>query len=102
MAALRRRVRVRANKKVSLTFWTVVAPNRAEVEAAVGHLDHADAFQRQAMLAWTRSQVQTRHIGLSLADAANVQKLASYLIYPDPFLRQSADAIASRPSAAMT
>src|SRR5690606_25953851 len=76
VAALRRRVRVRANKKVSLTFWTVVAPNRAEVEAAVGRLDHPGGFQRQATLAWTQSQVQTRHLGLSLADAANVQKLA--------------------------
>jgi cyclic beta-1,2-glucan synthetase len=93
--ALRRRVRVRANKKLSLTFWTVVGANRAEVETAIGRLDHPEGFQRQAMLAWTRSQVQTRHMGLSLADAANVQKLASYLIYPDPFLRQSADAIAS-------
>ena len=93
--ALRRRVRVRANKKVSLTFWTVVGANRAEVEAAVGRLDHPEGFQRQAMLAWTRSQVQTRHMGLSLSDAANVQRLASYLIYPDPFLRQSAEAIGS-------
>ena len=47
------------------------------------------------MLAWTRSQVQTRHIGLSLTDAANVQKLARYLIYPDPFLRLPAQSIAS-------
>ena len=93
--ALRRRIRVRANKKVSLTFWTVVGANRAELETAVGRLDHQESFERQSMLAWTRSQVLTRHIGLSLADAANVQKLASYLIYPDPFLRQPAEAIAS-------
>src|SRR5690606_21728675 len=31
--ALRARVRVPARKKVSLTFWTVVAANRADVEA---------------------------------------------------------------------
>lgn len=93
--ALRRRIRVRANKKVSLTFWTVVGANRAEIETIMHRLDHQESFPRQAMLAWTRSQVLTRHIGLNLADAANVQKLASYLIYPDPFLRQPADAIAS-------
>jgi cyclic beta-1,2-glucan synthetase len=93
VVALRRKVRVRANKKVTLTFWTIVGANRAELEAMVNRLDHQESFQRQAMLAWTRSQVLTRHIGLSLADAANVQKLASYLIYPDPFLRQPAEAI---------
>ncbi|UVK37461.1 protein ndvB [Mesorhizobium sp. AR10] len=95
VAALRRQVRVPANKKISLTFWTVVGANRAELEEAVARLDHPESFARQAMLAWTRSQVQTRHLGLSLTDAANVQKLARYLIYPDPFLRLPAESIAS-------
>ncbi|CAM5401201.1 cyclic beta-1,2-glucan synthetase [Aquamicrobium terrae] len=95
VAALRRRVRVPANKKISLTFWTMVGSNRAELEEAVSRLDHAESFARQAMLAWTRSQVQNRHLGLSLTDAANVQKLARYLIYPDPFLRVPSDVIAS-------
>ena len=95
IAALRRRVRVPANKKISLVFWTMVGAGRAELEEAMSRLDHAESFARQAMLAWTRSQVQTRHMGLSLTDAANVQKLARYLIYPDPFLRLPAEAIAS-------
>ncbi len=95
VAALRRQVRVPANKKISLTFWTAVGANRAELDEAIARLDHQESFARQAMLAWTRSQVQTRHLGLSLADAANVQKLARYLIYPDAFLRLPADSIAS-------
>ncbi|MHA6684796.1 GH36-type glycosyl hydrolase domain-containing protein [Mesorhizobium sp. A556] len=95
VASLRRHVRVPANKKTSLTFWTVVGANRAEMESAIARLDHPESFSRQSMLAWTRSQVQTRHLGLSLADAANVQKLARYLIYPDAFLRLPADAIVS-------
>ncbi|RJG45648.1 glucoamylase family protein [Mesorhizobium sp. DCY119] len=93
--ALRRRVRVPANKKVSLTFWTIVGANREEIDGTMTRLDHAESFSRQAMLAWTRSQVQTRHLGLSLADAANVQKLARYLLYPDPFLRVPAETVAS-------
>ncbi|HEY4192708.1 MAG TPA: protein ndvB, partial [Mesorhizobium sp.] len=95
VASLRRQVRVAANKKISLTFWTVVGANRKEMEDAVARLDHPESFSRQAMLAWTRSQVQTRHLGLSLADAANVQKLARYLLYPDPFLRVPAETIAA-------
>ena len=94
VAALRRRVRVPANKKISLTFWTVTGGNRTELDEAIARLDHAESFARQSMLAWTRSQVQTRHMGLSLTDASNVQKLARYLIYPDPFLRLPSDAIA--------
>ena len=95
IASLRRQVRVPANKKISLTFWTVVGANRTELEEAINRLDHQESFARQAMLAWTRSQVQTRHMGLSLTDAANVQKLARYLIYPDAFLRLPAESLAS-------
>ncbi|MBN9250884.1 MAG: protein ndvB, partial [Mesorhizobium sp.] len=95
VAALRRRVRVPANKKISLTFWTCVGANRTELEDAVNRLDHPESFARQAMLAWTRSQVQTRHLGLSLADAAIGQQLARYLIYPDSNLRLPSEAIIS-------
>ena len=95
VAALRCRVRVPAGKKISLTFWTIVGSGRQEIDDAMSRLDHPESFQRQAMLSWTRSQVQTRHVGLSLADAANVQKLARYLLYPDPAMRASTEAIGS-------
>jgi cyclic beta-1,2-glucan synthetase len=91
--ALRAKVRVPARKKVALTFWTIVAANREDVEQETRRFLHPDSFQRQAMLAWTRSQVQTRHVGLSLAEAAGVQKLARYLLYPDPALRAPAETI---------
>ncbi|MBL8582198.1 MAG: protein ndvB, partial [Rhizobiaceae bacterium] len=93
--ALRRRVRVPARKKAILTFWTVVGAERKEVEECIGRLEHAESFARQSMMAWTRSQVMTRHIGMSLADAANVQKLARYLVYPDSHLRAPPEAIAA-------
>src|SRR5690606_9341914 len=93
--ALRARVRVPARKKVVLTFWTIVAANRPDVEQEMKRFLHPDSFRRQAMLAWTRSQVQTRHVGLSLAEAAGVQKLASRLLYPDPTLRAPAETVAA-------
>ena len=77
VVALRRRVRVPRQQEGSLTFWTVVGAEPRRGRGDDGWLDHPEGFPRQAMLAWTRSQVQTRHMGLSLADAANVQKLAS-------------------------
>lgn len=93
--AIRCSVRVPAGKKVSVTFWTLAAASRDELDAAVTRCDHPESFQRQATMAWTRSQVQTRHVGLSLAEAAGVQRLARYLIYPDPALRASQELIAS-------
>ena len=93
--SLRRQVRVPARKKVSVTFWTIVGTTRQEVEETMARLQHPDGFSRQMMLSWTRSQVQTRHCGLSLGDAANVQRLARYLLYPSPFMRLPAQALAA-------
>ncbi|QPC88131.1 protein ndvB [Mesorhizobium sp. NBSH29] len=95
VASIRRKIRVPSRKKVTLTFWTVVGANREEVDDTISRLDHREAFSRQAMLSWTASQVQTRHIGLTLTQAANVQKLARYLLYPDPSVRAQADTIAA-------
>ncbi|MBX3596084.1 MAG: protein ndvB [Rhizobiaceae bacterium] len=92
--ALRCKVRVPANKKVTVTFWTVVGKDKAEVENSYALLNHTDSFQRQSTLSWTRSQVQTRHCGLSLSDAANVQKIAGYLLYPERNLRMPPETIA--------
>lgn len=93
--ALRCTVRVPARKKVSLAFWTVVAANRDDIESEAARHMHNEAFQRQAMLAWTRSQVQTRHVGLSLTEAAGVQRLARFLLFPDPALRVPAATLAT-------
>ncbi|MBX3574732.1 MAG: protein ndvB [Mesorhizobium sp.] len=93
--SLRRRIRIPAHRKVSVTFWTIAAADRGQLEEAIVRLDHAESFARQSMHAWTRSQVQTRHLGFSLEDAANVQKLARYLLYPHPALRAAPETIAS-------
>jgi cyclic beta-1,2-glucan synthetase len=91
--ALRCKVRIPARKKVQLTFWTIVAANRQDVEQEARKFAHPESFQRQSMLAWTRSQVQTRHVGLSLSEAAGVQKLARYLLFPEPALRAPSETI---------
>lgn len=93
--ALRAKVRVPARKKVTLTFWTLVAANRADVEEATRRFVHSESYERQETLAWTRSQVQTRHVGITLWEAAVVQKLARYLLFSDPALRAPAETIAS-------
>jgi cyclic beta-1,2-glucan synthetase len=93
--ALRAKVRVPAHKKISLTFWTLVAANRTDVEEETQRFLHSQSYERQAMHAWTRSQVQTRHVGISLAEAAGVQKLASHLLFPQTTLRAPAETIAS-------
>lgn len=85
--SLRRTVRVPAGKKVSVVFWTIAAQRRDELDLAIERYRHAEAFQGELTQAWTRTQVQLRHLGVSSQEAAVFQNLARYLLYPDMQLR---------------
>ncbi|MCM2293314.1 protein ndvB [Allorhizobium sp. BGMRC 0089] len=93
IASLRRSVRVPAGKKVTLVYWTIAAPSRQEVDAAIERYRHADAFNHEMLHAWTRTQVEMRHIGITSQQAAAFQHLGRYLIYPDMHLRADPETV---------
>jgi len=95
IASVRCRVRVPARKKVSLVFWTLASDSRQGIEEAVSRYRHPECFAREFSLSWTRSQVRLHHIGIGPAQAAEYQKVATYLLYPDRAFRQPPEAIAS-------
>ncbi|WP_051614653.1 glucoamylase family protein [Phyllobacterium sp. UNC302MFCol5.2] len=95
IASLRCRVRVPAHKKVTLVFWTLVRPNRQELEDVVGRFRHPDCFAREFSLSWTSSQVRLHHIGINPDEAQVFQRVATSLIYPDKALRMPSESIAS-------
>ncbi|MHA7971313.1 GH36-type glycosyl hydrolase domain-containing protein [Rhizobium sp. CAU 1783] len=85
--SLRRLVRVPSGKKVSVIFWTIAAPNREKIDQAIERYRHPDAFSHELIHAWTRAQVELRHIGITSQQAAAFQHLGRYLVYPDTHLR---------------
>ncbi|HXV28758.1 MAG TPA: cyclic beta-(1,2)-glucan synthase, partial [Sinorhizobium sp.] len=85
--ALRRVVRVPAGKKVSVIFWTIAAPDREGIDRAIDRYRHPETFNHELIHAWTRSQVQMRHVGITSQEAACFQMLGRYLVYPDMHLR---------------
>jgi cyclic beta-1,2-glucan glucanotransferase len=91
--ALRRRVRVPPGRTVRIAFWTVVASSRGDVLDLVDKHHDATAFVRAATLAWTRGQVQLSHLGVEPDQASQFQRLAGHVLYADPSLRPSSDAI---------
>ncbi len=93
--SLRRVVRVPAGKKVSVIYWTIAAPSREEVDMAIDRYRHPDAFSHEMVHAWTRAQVQMRHIGVTSKQAAAFQLLGRYLVYPDMHLRADATTVES-------
>ena len=91
--ALRRRVRIAPGRTVRIAFWTVVASSRAEVLDLVDKHEDTTAFDRAATLAWTQAQVQLSYLGIEAEQASLYQRLAGHVLYADPTLRPSPDAI---------
>jgi cyclic beta-1,2-glucan synthetase len=91
--ALRRRVRIPAGRTVCVAFWTVVASSRGEVLDLIDKHEDTTAFDRAATLAWTQAQVQLSHLGIEAEQAGLFQRLAGNVLYADPSLRPSPDAI---------
>ncbi|RYD90329.1 MAG: protein ndvB, partial [Sphingomonadales bacterium] len=87
--ALRKSIRVPAGKEATVIFWTMAAPDRTTLEAQVARYRHVENFDHEAQHAWTRSQVQMRHLDTTHAEALLFQRIASYLVYPDTRLRQA-------------
>ncbi|SIR40838.1 cyclic beta-1,2-glucan synthase [Rhizobium sp. RU20A] len=93
IVSLRRTIRVPAGKKVAVVFWTIAAPNRDELDRAIDRYRHPDSFNHELIHAWTRSQVQMRHVGITSQEAASFQVLGRYLVYPDMQLRRDAASV---------
>lgn len=85
--ALRAHVSISPNKSVSLIFSTSAAESREQVVASVDKYCHLECFQRAEKLAWTRSQVELQHLGISRNEANLFQRLAGHLIYTNPRMR---------------
>jgi cyclic beta-1,2-glucan synthetase len=91
--ALRRRLLVPAGGMARIAFWTVVASSRESLLNAIDcHLD-VNAFTRATTLAWTQAQVQLRHLDINAVEASYFQRLAGHVLYANPALRSSPDAI---------
>lgn len=85
--AIRRRVLVPPGGRVRVAFWTMVADSPTALLDMVDRHRDPSAFGRAITLAWTQAQVQLRHLGISNAEATDLQTLAGFLLRADPRLR---------------
>ena len=85
--SLRVRVLVPPGSSVSVAFCTAVAQTRDEALALADHYRDYQAVLRAFDLAWAHSQVELRHLRLSMEEAHLYQRLATHLIYAGPALR---------------
>lgn len=91
--ALKQRIELAPGKTARLAFWTLVADSKEELLVLVDQHNERSAFERAAMLAWTQAQVQLRYLAVSVAEAADFQRLASPILYADGRFRAPMAAI---------
>ncbi len=79
--SLRRRVKIEAGKTVRAVFTVGIANSRKHaIEMAEKYSDFRGS-ERAFELSWTRSQVESRYLGLKLEETNFYLELASFLIY---------------------
>ncbi|MDR7120480.1 GH36-type glycosyl hydrolase domain-containing protein [Rheinheimera soli] len=81
--SLRQSVRIAPGQVCRVAFWTLVASSRQELLDLVDQHNERSAYDRACTLAWTQAQVQLRHLAISVAEAADFQRLTGPLLYND-------------------
>jgi len=97
MMSLRRTVHIPPGHTAHLIFSTVAASTREEVVNLTDKYRDPSTFERTRTLAWTRAQVQLRHLGISTEEAHLFQRLANAVVYSDPMLRPGSDILNATP-----
>ena len=85
--SLRQRVRIAPGETARLLFSTGVADSREAAVALAERFQDPRLFDREASLAWMRSQVLLRHLDVTADEAQLFQRLATRIVYDDPSLR---------------
>ena len=85
--SLRRCIRVGPHETVRVSFSTAVTHSHEEAIRLCDKYHDVQIFEREAALAWTRSQVEMRHLKIDPENAYLFQRLAAHILYSDASLR---------------
>jgi cyclic beta-1,2-glucan synthetase len=80
--SLKTKVTIEPYGTVRVCFVTGIAQSRDEALRLIDQYHDVNAFRREDEMAWTRSQVELRHLGIDPDDADMFQDLASALLFP--------------------
>ena len=85
--SLRIKVQIPPHGKIQVAFTTGIAKSREEALELADRYHDIHSFEREAKLAWTKSQVDMRHLNIDSESAHLYQCIAERIIYSDPSLR---------------
>ncbi len=85
--SLRQTLRIPPGETMRLLYATGVSDTREEALRLADKYHDNYIFAREASFAWTKSQVQLRHLNIESDQAHNYQRLAGRLLFSDSSLR---------------
>ena len=85
--SLRQKVTIAPGSTARFLFATGVAASRGEVLRLADKYHDYHIFKREADIAWTKAQVQLRHLNIAVWKAHIYQRLGARILYSDPSLR---------------
>ena len=93
--SLRQRVRLKPNESAHVTFSTAVAQSREHIMMLADKYHDPNIFERVERLAWTKAQIEMRHLNIDSREAHLFQRLAGRVLYSDSSLRPRSAVLAS-------
>jgi cyclic beta-1,2-glucan synthetase len=91
--SLRQSVTLHPAQRVQVTLILAAGETREHVLRLVGQYGDAHAVDRAMDFAWASAQLELRMLHIQPDDARRFQHLASYLLYPNPLMRSTAECI---------
>ncbi|QLY23914.1 GH36-type glycosyl hydrolase domain-containing protein [Bdellovibrio sp. KM01] len=92
--SLRVKIRIPPAGIRKVIFKTGYAATRDEMLQMVDRYHDPHTFEREMKLAWTKSRIDLRHLGMDAESAYSFQRLAERLLFSDPSMRQPAHLLA--------
>ena len=92
--SLRQRVRLKPNETARVTFSTAVAYSREHILMLADKYHDINIFERVERLAWTKAQIEMRHLNIGAREAHLFQRLAGRVLYSDNSLRPRSNVLA--------
>jgi len=92
--SLRQRLRLKPNETARVTFSTAVAYSREHILMLADKYHDINIFGRVERLAWTKAQIEMRHLNIGAREAHLFQRLAGRVLYSDNSLRPRSNVLA--------
>ncbi|GGF95066.1 glycosyl transferase [Paenibacillus abyssi] len=90
---IRRRINIEPGQNIRLYAVTAVADTKEEAVNTVQRYRTEQVVERSFQLAWTRGNIELRHLQLMPSEAMSFQSFAGQILYTPPLRKERADRI---------